>query len=240
MARFCGAGSFSHEEEDDLWPPPGKKPTRRRHGGGNPYAGRGLEQFTMVLAELEVRREKIMAMAGEQGVSFVRFMYSNSQDWVPIVVRRRPPPPPPTQKGCDAAETGEKGSALPGGGGEVVAVAPRGTAGNGGCGGFLAAVRWRDSCYYWSAVAVMILLCLAMSGRVLAICCTAAWWYVAPPAVTAAGERRKPVKEYGTRMNDRRLGGVGGGGHYKAAVVDQEKRVGPAEVLPSPRPGRRG
>nr|CAD1832422.1 unnamed protein product [Ananas comosus var. bracteatus] len=64
----------------------------KRKAGKNPYSGRGLDKFSSVLSELEARREKIMASARPQSVALVRFMHSNSHDWVPIVVRLRDPP----------------------------------------------------------------------------------------------------------------------------------------------------
>ena len=154
MARFCGSGSLTRGEEGNLSPPRGRKSTRRHRRGGNPYAARGLEEFTTVVAELESRREKIMARAGDQGISAVRFRYSDSRDWVPIVVRHSKSPPQTPAVTGDGALRGGRDVARP-------------KSGGGG---------W----FYWAAVVVMILVSLAVSGRVVAICCTAGYWYFAP------------------------------------------------------------
>ncbi|KAL0924799.1 hypothetical protein M5K25_005657 [Dendrobium thyrsiflorum] len=89
---FCGVSSFSHVD-DELSSPSTPRGTKKKHSSTNnknPYSSRGLEKYNSVLSELEAKKEKIMA--GRTGsvdgeVPMVRFMYSKSQDWVPIVVR---------------------------------------------------------------------------------------------------------------------------------------------------------
>ncbi|XP_020594442.1 uncharacterized protein LOC110034531, partial [Phalaenopsis equestris] len=83
---FCGTSSFPDENQSSSSP---RTPKKKSHRNKNPYSSRGLDKFTSVLSELEAKREKIMATAGEQGISMIRFMYSNSNDWIPIVVRIR-------------------------------------------------------------------------------------------------------------------------------------------------------
>ncbi|KAL0924798.1 hypothetical protein M5K25_005656 [Dendrobium thyrsiflorum] len=90
-----GVSSFNHVDEDlsNSAPstPKSSKKKQPSSNSKNPYSSRGLEKFTSVLSDLEARKEKIMAKKGLNGNSgtMVRFMYSNSQDWIPIVVRVR-------------------------------------------------------------------------------------------------------------------------------------------------------
>ncbi|GJW80168.1 hypothetical protein Tco_0223336 [Tanacetum coccineum] len=96
-------GSFSNQEEDDfevLWPSPStpsSKSRRHRFSGRsrkenkNPYANRGLDKFEALLADLEDKKQKIFTQKGSHYISFVRFVYSNSNDVKPIIVRLRDP-----------------------------------------------------------------------------------------------------------------------------------------------------
>lgn len=242
---FCGAGSFAHVDEDSPRSPSSPRGSRRKHG--NPYSARGLEEFSNVLADLESRREKIMAKAGSRGVAFVRFVYSNSQDWVPIIVRRREQGPADPEEGkAETGGGGEAGQSKSDAAGEQQASPPRPAeqaAKKGeGSGGLLQLLRWRDS-YYWPAVVVLILLCLALFGRVFAICCTSMWWYLVPAVRAGEGRHvRKPVKkDYPRRMSDRRLGA---GEDMAPASAAVKRAVGPVDGPASPRghhaAGKRG
>nr|GEU57028.1 putative ZCF37 [Tanacetum cinerariifolium] len=96
-------GSFNNQEEDDfevLWPSPSTPSSKsRRHRfscrsrkeNKNPYANRGLDKFEALLADLEDKKQKIFTQKGSHYISFVRFVYSNSNDVKPIIVRLRDP-----------------------------------------------------------------------------------------------------------------------------------------------------
>ncbi|KAK1292944.1 hypothetical protein QJS10_CPB17g02238 [Acorus calamus] len=91
---FCGSASLTHIVDDDLWEPSTPTCGLRRKVNKNPYSDRGLDKFEKVLAELEARKEKIVSETGSEGpIPVIRFFYSNSQEWVPIIVR-----PPPSQE----------------------------------------------------------------------------------------------------------------------------------------------
>ncbi|ONK59882.1 uncharacterized protein A4U43_C08F11930 [Asparagus officinalis] len=162
--------------------------TSKRKQNKNPYSSRGLEKFSMVLKELESRREKIIARTGSQGVALIRFVYDNSQEWIPIVVRPKetimdemkklpPPPPPPMQEKVGKKERRK--------------------------GGLLKAMRVRDA-YFWPLVMVLILVCLVIFGRVFAICCTCIWWYLMPTMKERCGNIKR--KETGRRRScDKKL-----------------------------------
>ncbi|MQL70202.1 hypothetical protein Taro_002513 [Colocasia esculenta] len=255
MAFLCGAGSFSRAEDGELWPPSTPLGSKRRlgTGGGNPYSTRGLEKFSMLLADLETRKERIVAAAGSQGVALVQFVYSSSDDWVPIVVRpreqprapagkkrrkeqKRPgktpqeiltlPPPPQQQQQSPAADQAEAAR-------DRAVRKSQSWKANGGEGGGV--WLWRPSRYLPVAV-VLVLLCLAVFGRAFAICCTSMWWYAVPVAAAKGGGNREPrrsVKEYGRRARDRRLGGAAAEGVGVPAA--KERRGGALEGLASPR-----
>ncbi|KAK8958439.1 hypothetical protein KSP40_PGU015020 [Platanthera guangdongensis] len=102
---ICGISSFRHDDDDEGQSLP--KSSKKKHRGTtatatanfnnggnskNPYSSRGLEKFTSVVSDLESRKEKILARTVSDGgddVSMVRFKYSGTKEWVPIVVRRR-------------------------------------------------------------------------------------------------------------------------------------------------------
>ncbi|KAJ0785614.1 hypothetical protein HanOQP8_Chr02g0045171 [Helianthus annuus] len=101
MAFMCG--SFKNQEEDDfevLWPSP--TPSRKARSpmfccscnkeyNKNPYSNRGLDKFEALLADIEDKKRKIYTQKGSQYISFVRFVYSNSNDVKPIIVRLKDP-----------------------------------------------------------------------------------------------------------------------------------------------------
>ncbi|PIN12438.1 hypothetical protein CDL12_14950 [Handroanthus impetiginosus] len=71
-----GSGSFTHQQKED-------NKTEK-----NPYADRGLDKFSTLLAELEHKRQRIYAQMGSDDISSVRFVYpGDSKKAKPIVVK---------------------------------------------------------------------------------------------------------------------------------------------------------
>ncbi|KAK9112011.1 hypothetical protein Scep_019530 [Stephania cephalantha] len=157
----------------------------------NPYSTRGLDKFAMVLADLDERRQKIYEQMGLQDDSLVRFGYSSSKGWVPIVVKL---------KGQDSDRKAKLGegiinrnellvqnlssevksknelisSVVKGVGEEQIQNWKRSLMGR---------VKFSDFMrpyYYLAFVLVLILLCLMIYGRSFAILCTSISWYLVP------------------------------------------------------------
>ncbi|KAD0449179.1 hypothetical protein R6Q59_031369 [Mikania micrantha] len=98
MSFICG---FTGNQEDDLEDlcmlpsTPQRKTTRRRSSfcsrsnkdSKNPYSNRGLDKFEALLADLDGKRQMIYTKKGSEDISLVRFMYSNSNDVKPIIVK---------------------------------------------------------------------------------------------------------------------------------------------------------
>lgn len=242
---FCGTGSFKRIDEDPWLPTsaPGSPKGSKRKANKNPYSTRGLDKFSTVLAELEARREKIMAKAGTQGVSMVRFMYSDSQHWIPIIVKLREDAKEENTKPADAKKPKHlelppsqnnsevvKDLAAPVGSADAKEVAERKTK---KCfsWGEVVPWRWRPS-YYWPLAMVLILVCLVMFGRVFAICCTSIWWYLVPTLKGGSGNARRSMKKKDCRRmpTDKRLGRSLG-----VAPSFQAKKVGGVQEISSPR-----
>ncbi|KAF0900635.1 hypothetical protein E2562_033518 [Oryza meyeriana var. granulata] len=183
---LCGTSSFKHVDDDPAARATGgggsPKQPRRKHGGGkaNPYAERGLDKFFTVLSELETRRDRILRRVGsDSGLVMVRFVQSSGA-WEPIIVklpdeqrlkkhkpaaRLAPPstPQPDPASPREGAAPAAKNAALR---------ATRASSFSWG--------RMRRPACYWPAVMVLMLVCLAVFGRVFTICCTSIWWYLAP------------------------------------------------------------
>ncbi|KAL1814021.1 hypothetical protein ACET3Z_024086 [Daucus carota] len=101
----CGSGSFQDEDDIELsellrsCSSSAKKTSKilgTRHSfsskskdSKNPYADRGLDKFSALLAELDSKRQKIYTQKGSEDISLLGFAYSNSSDYKPIVVRVR-------------------------------------------------------------------------------------------------------------------------------------------------------
>lgn len=92
----CGSSNLPKEEPDidELLSPCSKstlkkfKKSKADHTK-NPYANRGLDKFNALLDELETKKQKIYTQKGSQDISFIRFVYSSSNDWKPIVVKAK-------------------------------------------------------------------------------------------------------------------------------------------------------
>ncbi|OEL28543.1 hypothetical protein BAE44_0010438 [Dichanthelium oligosanthes] len=201
----CGTGSFKHVDEDpaeDLGCA-GRSPgagVRRKHGGGkvNPYAGRGLDRFSVVLSELEAQRAKILRRVGDSdtGLVLVRFVQSNG-GWTPVVVKLSeeplkrgaaaakkrkaasnatptslPPTPASPASPPDPASPREREAGVKKQATTTKVPARRAS--------FSWGRRMRRPSGYWPAVVVLTLVSLAVFGRVFAICLTSIWWYVLP------------------------------------------------------------
>ncbi|KAG0460189.1 hypothetical protein HPP92_023317 [Vanilla planifolia] len=244
---FCGASSFPNVDEDPSSSPPTPKQSKKKQSNNkNPYSSRGLDKFSSVVSELEARREKIMAKTGTQGVAMVRFMSSNSRDWIPIIVRVKdddqnqivnrkkaapqlsqpkpkelpnptPQPPPPPEKLVEEKVV-KAAEAMPEKGVKQ------------------SIWKWRSS-YNVPAGMVLILLSLVMFGRVFAICCTSIWWYLMPMLMgqeESRSSRRKSSKKkvYLKKPSDKILLAAG------MPAASQGKKLpaaGVAQELSSPR-----
>lgn len=101
MSFICG--SFNNQEDDfeALYPyslPPSRKTRshrccsrRNKDINKNPYSNRGLDKFEALLADIDDKKRKIFTQKGSQYISFVRFVYSNSNDIKPVIVWLKDP-----------------------------------------------------------------------------------------------------------------------------------------------------
>ncbi|PKU81098.1 uncharacterized protein LOC110106739 [Dendrobium catenatum] len=209
-----GVSSFNHVDDDlpNSTPstPKSSKKKQQSSNSKNPYSSRGLEKFTSVLSDLEARKEKIMAKKGLNGNSgtMVRFMYSNSQDWIPIVVRVReenttnnsksnpasPKKTAPKLKELSSAPSSPKAqpklkelssptllSPKPKEEAQQEKKVKKRVSWIEGEGGKRRGEWWKlRPSYFMLVVVLLILVCLVVFGKVFAICCTAVWWYLVP------------------------------------------------------------
>ncbi|KAK1405633.1 hypothetical protein POM88_005238 [Heracleum sosnowskyi] len=91
-------GSFQNQQDEDFeflgsfTSPRSRKPAKWHSFGGskgnkNPYADRGLDKFSALVAELDSKRKKIYTQKGSEDISLIGFVYSNSNHYKPIVVK---------------------------------------------------------------------------------------------------------------------------------------------------------
>ncbi|XP_039120880.1 uncharacterized protein LOC120257493 [Dioscorea cayenensis subsp. rotundata] len=189
---FCGTGNFSHVDEDPSAP---STPKESKKKNKNPYSQRGLDKFSAVMAELEAKKEKIMAKSGSKDTAMVKFMYSNSNDWVPIIIKLKDDKKKPLTKISVPESPPSPVKEQP----EVVPVPEKCKVAEKRC----SLGRWRY--HYWSMVMVLILFSLVLFGKVFAICCTSIWWYLVPSMHDGTNVRRRK-KDYGRRLSDKKLG----------------------------------
>lgn len=213
---FCGTGSFKDVHKDacgagagdvktpakEKKAPNAKEEKKKKPGKKNPYASRGLDKFSTVVAELESRREKILRRVGPVGGDhvMVRFVQSEAKGWVAIAVKL---PPEEQQQAADAKKfkpavptpmsKPSTPPAEPASRREYVkpAAAAKETAVSVPPPANAAAKKaaderrsWRKSKlrphHYMPFVAVLMLVSLVVFGRAFAICCASIWWYLVP------------------------------------------------------------
>jgi len=229
---FCGAGSFKDVDKEEGTAGAGKPAKAKTKAGGkakgrnnNPYASRGLDKFSVVLSELESKREKILRRVGSDVDAdhlMVRFVQSEKKGWVPIVVKlpheeeKQTAAGAKKRQGKPASQSSTPPTEPASPKEDPVAVQAKATvppAKKSKAGG----VRWSWAwgrkmmrpCYYWPLAMTLLLLCLVVFGRVFAICCTSIWWYVLPilSGEEALGAARspatKPRKVVGFKAGDR-------------------------------------
>jgi len=87
----CVCGTFHNEYDDDdpclASPLSSPRKYKRKDSKKNPYSSRGLDKFSELLADLDEKRQKIYSQMNPHDISFVRFVYSNTDDIVPVVVK---------------------------------------------------------------------------------------------------------------------------------------------------------
>lgn len=202
---------------DDSWSPRSSL-RRSREKEKNPYTNRGLDKFTTLLVDLEARREKILAEVGAQDSFLVRFVQSNLVDWVPIVVKLKDPKQaksdPVHDKNRPIRHASVAIKETPIGSSAQREFVPAAVVSDGrttmkrrfswGMNNNGLLMISRRPSFYWSAVLILILLCLVMFGRCFAILCTSIWWYLVPTIRDGNGNMRRSVKGYGRRLSGKK------------------------------------
>ncbi|PON72958.1 ZCF [Parasponia andersonii] len=200
----------------------------------NPYATRGLDRFSMLLADLEEKRRKIYVQSGDsEDISLVRFVSKNSNELVPIVIQLKD-----TKKDEKTSKSSrtvnrdlvkEKLSTqysktshdmspietsvavkevknLPGSE-QSSTVTKR------------SVVSWkmvvfdrlRQPSYYLPVFVILILILLTVFGRSLAILCISLGWYIVPTLKDNSSRKSTWVKkkDYEKKLSQRKMASEG-------------------------------
>ncbi|KAF7139337.1 hypothetical protein RHSIM_Rhsim07G0219700 [Rhododendron simsii] len=236
---ICGSGSFQRQlEEDDLVH--AGSPRKPKKGSKNPFADRGLEKFSALLAELEDKKKQIYTQLGSEEIAFIRFDYSKSNCCKPIVVKVKErekdhrqqqdkDDTPAEINNSAAVQVQESRTDQPGNKKVNDQKGHRSW-------DFLKREMWRKPSYYLPAVMIMILLFVVLFGRSFAILCTSIGWYMIP-AVTGGESNLKRVKkkkDYGRRASDKGMVVRGGKKDYVRRASDKGMVVGEAAARTSP------
>ncbi|KAF9601536.1 hypothetical protein IFM89_020364 [Coptis chinensis] len=226
---ICGVGSFQEEEEeedDDPWSlstargTKSYRSTNKNKNNKNPYSNRGLDKFAMVLAELDEKRRKIYEQMGSEDAKLVRFGYSSTRDWVPIVVKLKEQKekkteiigkvknkPASTMNNSEVLDKPQTGSSVSN---EVVqekTKLERRIKNKSLLSSRHVVVKWRRSHIALLMVIVLILICLVVYGKSFAILCTSIWWYLVPVMNQKELNSRKSMKkkDYGRWLSENKM-----------------------------------
>lgn len=214
----CGSCSFHHQEEEEKENNSfASLPTKKsKKSNTNPYSTRGLDKFSELLADLEEKKQKIYSQLGTDGISIVRFVYSNSNDCVPIVVKlkkvRKEDEDKDKDKHVSVTQTNSKAV-------EEIVQAPvalkevqqpklelsnektenkkKSLPWN------VKLDKWKRPSYYLPVIIILILLSLAVYGRSFAVICTSIGWYVLPILKDSSCTKNPaPKKNYVRRFSE--------------------------------------
>ncbi|KAJ0024076.1 hypothetical protein Pint_08640 [Pistacia integerrima] len=178
----------------------------RSHNKGtkNPYSTRGLDKFSALLAELEEKKQKIYSQRGSEDISLVRFVYKDTDDFVPIVVKVKKEK---TKSVDDIKETPVQHESetvdkflVDQSKDDRIITKKKSFSWND-----IKLNNWRRPSYYLPAAIILILLFLVFFGRSFAILCTSIGWYMVP---TLQGENssneisQERKKKYVRRMSE--------------------------------------
>ena len=220
---ICGTGTFNKEEEVDNSPCSSpRKSSRRKYNNKNPYSTRGLDKFSALLSDLDEKRQKIYSQVGSESISLVRFVYSNSNDCVPIVVKLRDKKEDKTKnfryvkdnnhvsathtnsEAVDKVPVENNTASLE----EVkqprLEISNEKTKIKKRFSWNMKLDNWRRPSYYLPVIIILILFFMALFGRSFAILCTSIGWYVVPTLKDSSNTTSSTTKKkiYVRRMSE--------------------------------------
>lgn len=198
----------------------------------NPYSTRGLDKFSALLADLEEKRQQIYAQTGSQDGTFVRFVYKDSNDSVPVPIVLKLKDKKPEDHKTKPHHEDNKHATLSSEALDKLTVKPskieeevvqqqqpktKTTF------DFLRNINFKRPSFYLPVAVVLILVLLAVFGRSVAILCTCIGWYAIPT-----------LKEQKSNTTTRRRSGAKPKEHLKRSS-DKKMVIGTGEGLSSPK-----
>ncbi|XP_030466546.1 uncharacterized protein LOC115685606 [Syzygium oleosum] len=180
----------------------------------NPYANRGLDKFSALVADLEEKRKEIYLQSGSRDIAFVRFVTSSSDEFVPVVVKSKDLHHQSKEKKAAELSDARKKTASATRDPETMVESPE----------EVKAVdepkvelneeakrksfSWRRPSCYVPLAMITILLLLALFGRSFAIVCASIGWYMVPAlrgrGSTVVKKKKKKMDTSGKRAGERK------------------------------------
>ncbi|XP_070019133.1 uncharacterized protein LOC142172548 [Nicotiana tabacum] len=198
MFKRLICGNFHHHLKDNdidetnlLSPCSTTKKTKRKFFSRtkkkiNPYANRGLDKFSALLADLEEKKQKIYTQMGlDDDISLVRFVFSNSNECKTIVIVKQKQTPNDTQKTHNNSK-------------EII-TRDASISANEDQEPKAESKRTLPQYNYLLMTTILILILLAIYGRSFAIFCTSIGWYLVPSfrGISRSNHNFKTKKEGG-------------------------------------------
>jgi hypothetical protein len=189
-----------------------RKSSKTGKNSKNPYSSRGLDKFSALLAELEEKKQKIYSQMGPEDVPMVRFVYSSSNDCIPLIIKVKDQkqdkprigsandikenPNTRNNEGLDKlpieAPVEEKQVEQP-----RLETAKKTE--NKSFTWNMKLHRWRRPYYYMPVALILILLLVVLFGRSVAILLTSLAWYIVPALSTKKPSQKK---DYVRRLSE--------------------------------------
>ncbi|KAI9106398.1 hypothetical protein K1719_021926 [Acacia pycnantha] len=236
MLKTFTCGTFPNEEDDeachkssDFSASPRSKRCKS-HGksskNNNPYSSRGRDKFSAILADLDERRQKIYSQTtNPHDISLVRFVYTETDDFAPVVVKAKNRDPQkhkseelmklrPAAPVISEPVVDNNKAAIESRGVVEEFSRRRSNAESDRRKAEKTRVTWntwRRPSVYLPVVMVLILVFLIVFGRSAATLCTFIVWYIVPILSTSNTESSKSSKsakkkEYVRGVSEKKMG----------------------------------
>lgn len=199
-------GTFNQEDEDELCranPDSSPRRYKRKDSKNNPYSTRGLDKFSALLSDLNDKRQKIYSQMNPHDISFVRFVHSNKDDFVPIVVKVKNKSQElkvVKPRNLSPKSTEKKSSPES----SIVAMEERNQPKK-RISWNMKNIEMEKPLFYLPFVVIMILVLLTVFGRTAAIIFTCILWYVIPTLKDIKARNAMKKKDYVRGLSEKKM-----------------------------------
>ncbi|CAI8606229.1 unnamed protein product [Vicia faba] len=198
MSNPFVCGAFNPIDDDELCTISSPRRYKRKDSKNNPYSTRGLDKFSALLSDLNDKRQKIYSQMNPHDISYVRFVHSSKDDFVPIIVKVKNKSQElkvVKARNLKNSSTDQSSS--------VVTMEKRNQPEK-RISMKVKKIEMDKAMMYLAFVVIMILLMLTVFGRTVTTIFTCVLWYANP--TKKDGSRSSMKKDFGRGLSEKKMG----------------------------------